>query len=323
MNRIYSRIAVSSGYGVLALSLLLLAPLPASAQFMGHNFHGDFGVNSGSQPPPGTYVLVPFGRWSVDRIKDADGGKTLGRLFSGLDLRVMPPTMFVVTDLKLLGANYGAMVAPAWSKVTPELTIDTATTGSWGFSDLYVVPLHLGWHTSRADFVTGYGFFAPTGKFEAGGLDNVGLGMWSHELQLGTTLFLDEDRRFSAATTGFLEFHSKKKDQDISVGNLLTLEGGAAYNVPQIAGAFGVGYYLQQKLSDDTGSDVPGLALDLLNLRGKNRVFGIGPDVTIGLFQRGATGGLLNVRYFWEMGAQSSFEGQTLFVSVTLARFAG
>jgi hypothetical protein len=47
----------------------------------------------------------------------------------------------------------------------------------------------------------------------------------------------------------YLEMHSNKKDQDLKVGTLLTLEGGVAYNVPKIGGAFGVGYYLQNKLS--------------------------------------------------------------------------
>ena len=58
-----------------------------------------------------------------------------------------------------------------------------------------------------------------------------------------------------------------------------------------------------------------------LNLRGKNRIFGIGPDVTMGLFQRGANAGLLNVRYLWDSAAKSSFEGGTLWVSLTIARF--
>jgi hypothetical protein len=55
--------------------------------------------------------------------------------------------------------------------------------------------------------------------------------MWSHEVQGGTTVYLDAAKKFSAATTAYLEMHSNKKDQDLKVGNLLTLEGGVAYNV--------------------------------------------------------------------------------------------
>ena len=68
--------------------------------------------------------------------------------------------------------------------------------------------------------------------------DNVGLGMWSQEIQAGTTVYLDSAKKVSAAATAYVEFHSNKKDQDLKAGNLLTLEGGAAYNVPKIGGAF-------------------------------------------------------------------------------------
>jgi hypothetical protein len=104
--------------------------------------------------------------------------------------------------------------------------------------------------------------------------------MWSHEIQGGTTVYLDAAKKFSAATTAYVEMHSNKKDQDLKVGNLLTLEGGAAYNVSRIGGAFGVGYYLQAKLSDDSGADVPVSALQALNLYGKNRLFGSGRVIT-------------------------------------------
>jgi len=118
-----------------------------------------------------------------------------------------------VTSKTFLGANYGFMVAPSFSTIRPERVALEAVEPDWGFNDTYVVPLHLGWHTPRADFVAGYGLFAPTGKYQAGASDNVGLGMWSHEIQAGTTLYLDTAKTFSAATTAFFEMHSNKRDQ--------------------------------------------------------------------------------------------------------------
>jgi hypothetical protein len=308
---------------IASLSLVgsLVAPLPALAQYQGHNFRGDFGVNSGTQPPPGVFFSLPFGQWGVDSIKDAAGDPFLANRFKGFDLRLVPLTIVGVTPRKVLGANYGFMVAPTFSTVRPESVGEgEVDSSSWDFNDIYVVPVYLGWHLPRADFVAGYGFFAPTGRYTAGADDNVGLGMWSHELQAGTTLYLDEAKAFSLATTAYLEMHSNKKDQDLKVGNLLTLEGGAAYNVPKFGAAFGVAYYLQNKVSDDSGRDYPSTLLGLLNLRGRNRLFGIGPDITMGLFQRGSTIGALNVRYFWESAGKSSFQGSTLFVALTLGR---
>jgi hypothetical protein len=302
------------------LAGMLIAPGTASAQYQGHNFKGDFGVNSGSQPGAGVYVLVPYGQWNADTIKDADGEPFAADRFGGFDLRLIAPTVVGVTKFKLLGANYGFMVAPPLSTIRPEHVDEGTEDGEWGLTDLYVVPLQLGWHTERADFVAGYGFYAPTGRYEPRATDNVGLGMWSHELQGGVTAFADQAKTISIAATAFLEMHSKKKDIDIKVGTLLTLEGGAAYNVPKIAAAFGVGYYFQQKLVDDSGADVPTALFRAANLLGRNRSFGIGPDVTMGLFQRGTTAGVFNVRYLWESGGQSAFEGGTFWISMTIAK---
>jgi hypothetical protein len=301
------------------IAALVLVPA-ASAQYMGNNFHGDFGVNSGTQAAPGLYVAIPFAQWNVDSVKDSDGNTASGAAFQGFDVRALFPTIIVVTPKKLLGANYGFMVAPPFSTIRPERAALELVEPNWGFNDTYVVPLYLGWHTPRADFVAGYGFFAPTGEYVPGGQDNVGLGMWGHEIQAGTTVYLDAAKQYSVATTAYFEMHSNKKDQDLKVGNLLTLEGGVAYNVPKIGGAFGLGYYLQSKLSDDSGADVPVTALRALNLYGKNRLFGIGPDVTMAVFQHGGTIGLVNFRYLWESAGKSSFQGSTFVVGFTIAR---
>ena len=297
----------------------LVVPSPAFAQYMGSNLRGDFGVNSGSQAGPGLYFVVPFVQWNVDEIKNADGNRLLAPQFQGFDVRAIPATVVAVTPKKILGANYGFMVALPFSTIRPERAGTQIDEPGWGLNDMYMVPLYLGWHTPRADFVAGYGFYAPTGRYEAGADDNVGLGMWSHEIQGGTTLYLDPGKKFSAATTAFLEMHSNKKDQDLKVGNLLTLEGGVAFNVPKIGGAFGMGYYLQNKLSDDSGTDVPVVSLRALNLYGKNRLFGIGPDVTMAVFQHGGTIGLVTARYLWESGGKSSFQGSTFLIGFTIA----
>ena len=310
----------SVALGTAALVGALALPSPAFAQYMGSNFHGDFGVNSGTQAGAGLYFAVPFAQWNVNDIKDADGNTVTGSSFDGFDVRALFPTMIVVTPKKLLGANYGFMVAPPFSTVRPERATLEPVEPNWGFNDMYIVPLYLGWHTPRADFVAGYGFFAPTGEYVVGGSDNVGLGMWSHEIQFGTTVYLDAAKKISLATTAYFEMHSDKKDQDLKVGNLLTLEGGAAYNLPQIGGAFGLAYSYQKKVSDDSGSDVPDLALRALNLHGRNQILGLGPDVTLGLFQKGTTAGLVNVRFLWDSAATTSFEGSTLWVAFTVAK---
>ena len=50
--------------------------------------------------------------------------------------------------------------------------------------------------------------------------------MWTYEPFLGATVFFDEKKTLSLATTAYWEFHGKKEDSDVKVGQILTLEGG-------------------------------------------------------------------------------------------------
>ena len=82
----------SLAVGVMAFMVGLTAPQLAEAQYLGHNFHGDFGVNSGSQAGPGFYFAVPFAQWNADNINDADGNAFAASRFQGVDIRVVRAT---------------------------------------------------------------------------------------------------------------------------------------------------------------------------------------------------------------------------------------
>ncbi len=285
---------------------------PALAQLSGHNSPGDFGLLSGSQPAPGVYLLAPFLRYDTDTIKDRSGN-TLN-LPGDLVVNAFFPTAYVVTDWTLLGGTYGFMASPPFVNTryeSPRLDQETGMS----FSDMYVSPLNLGWHTPRADFMVGYSFFAPTGRYEAGADDNRGLGMWSHEIAAGFTAYVDDEKNWHAATTMFYELHSDKEDSDVRVGNLVTLEGGLGRSFLQGAASVGLAYYAQWKATEDTVGALPGLLVT-----GKDRVYGLGPELTMPFFASDPWVGLLTVRYQWELGAQSSFEGQMFNIAVTLAR---
>jgi len=311
-----------SRLGPATVFIVLIAPSVVFAQFVGENIRGDYGMNSGTQGPPGYYLILPYTRQTADELRYADGKSVQSGAFGGFNLDYFIPTIYGVTRKKLLGGTYGFAIAPPFTNYRPEVVSEDNQVSGWGLSDTYISPFILGWMTPRADFVVGYAFSAPTGHYEVGGDSNFGLGMWSHEIQGGTTVYLDSSKKYSVATSAFLEMHTKKKDQDLRVGNILTLEGGAGYNIEKIGGAFGVGYAYQQKVSDDSGSDVPVGALRLLNLYGRNHVLSWGPDVTTGLFQKGRTVGSLTVRYFWDTAGKSTTQGSILSISFTVGRVA-
>ena len=299
--------------------VLLLLSLAGSAevraQFNGHNTKGDFGLQSGSQAPPGHYLVAPmYIRYDADTLRNRDGDR-VSRDFS-LDVNAYVFGYLWVSEKKLLGGNYSFQIYLPFTDnalAAPLLAIDDSV--STGLTDLYIVPLHLGWHKKRADFVAGVGIFAPSGRYEPGADDNLGLGMWTLELSGGATVYFDEARKWHFATTAFWETHSDKEDTNARVGDLLTLEGGLGRSFMEGALSVGAVYYAQWKTSrDDLGLD---LELPSGRRLGKHRVFGLGPEVTVPIATKKKLYGFLTARYFWESGARSTLEGNTFLLSAT------
>jgi hypothetical protein len=71
-------------------------------------------------------------------------------------------------------------------------------------------------------------------------------------------------------------------------------------------------YYWSGKLTED---QIEGFA-DIL-IRGKNRVFALGPEVTLALAKGGTVYGFLKVNYEWEVYARTTTQGSELQVVAT------
>ena len=303
----------------LLTATLGMTMIQAHAAFLGHNFRGDYGLLSGTQPDPGLYLSAMYLRYDANKLLNSHGdpiGPDPGQPGS-IDVNSYAASVWYVSDFKLLGANYGFMLFPAFTNnalEAPIFGLDQST--NTGFTDLYFQPVNLGWHTQRADFTAGLGVVAPTGRYEPGASDNLGLGMWSFEPFAGATVYFDEARTWHFATTAFYEIHTKKRNTDIRVGDILTLEGGLGKSFLGGILIVGVSYYAQFQIThDDVGPDIEPL------LKGrklaKQRVFGVGPEVTIPIMTSRTLYGLLNARFFWETGARSTLEGTTLTITAT------
>ena len=175
----------------LVCGLMLLA-VPAEAQLNGSHTPGDFGVQSGSQPQPGFYAALFYLRYDADTIKGRDGNiiRPSPSAPGSIAVAAAAPLAWYVSKSKILGANYGAMAVLPLANASLEApafalgeTVDTSV------SDLLVRPLDLGWHTARADVTAGFQLYAPTGRYERGGSDNIGKGMWTYEPFVGTTVY--------------------------------------------------------------------------------------------------------------------------------------
>ena len=307
---------------ILAFSSFLLAAAPAHAQLNGSHTLGDFGVRSGSQPAPGVYAALFYLRYDTDAIKDADG--TTVRISQsdpgGFGISAVAPMLWYVSKTTLFGANYGAMIVLPLANASLEApafalgrTVDTS------LSDVLIRPLDLGWHRKRADVAAGLQIYAPTGRYTRGGSDNIGKGMWTYEPFLGTTVYFDEKRTTSFATTAYWELHGDKKDTNVEVGQILTLEGGVGKSFLGGGLVVGAAYYAQWKLTEDQLAEfvLPGGGALGLQIPNKHRVYAFGPDVTLPVASKAKLFSLVNIRYLWETGARVKTQGQALAITAT------
>ena len=296
-----------------SLALLLvvtgLFSQSAHAQLNGFNIKGDMGLKAGSQAPPGVYIGTVYYRYGSDTIRNKDGDKL--PIKPDLTVTIGGVLVNMVTKKKFLGANYGFVAVLPIANGRIEFPRTTNATGV-GLSDLYIQPVNLGWHFKQADVTTGYAFFAPTGRYTPGASDNTGLGMWGHELSLGTTVYLTENKAWHAATNAAFEFHSKKQDSIAQVGNLLTMEGGVGRSFFQGAANLGFVYYSQWKLSDDTLTGLPALLVT-----GKNSSSGIGPEIGLPIARKKTLYGFVTFRYFHEVATHTTTQGDGVFLMLT------
>jgi len=278
---------------------------------------GMYGMMAGTQAPPGLYAGA-FGAVSwADQIRGPNGNSLNGPT---LTQEIFGPLVSYVSDFKILGGNYGAVVGIPFANFLldfPRLDNQGASTGI-ALSQMYVSPFQLGWHSNKkmpifgggTDVLFAYTFYAPTGRYTPGALNNTSLGMWCNEVSLRATGFVDEEKHWSAAGALFYDINSKKQGVDWKQGNAINYMWGVGRDFGEkksmLSGWFGVAGYAQWQVSSTTGVDVP-----LILQNNKTTIYGVGPELT-------ALEGALTVRYFWQYGGKTTTQGQGLYVQFAM-----
>ncbi|AQA18637.1 hypothetical protein BST95_10695 [Halioglobus japonicus] len=304
-------------FRIMICGMVGLCSTAALAQLSGHNTRGDLGMLSGTQAPVGLYGVGMVYDYSAGTLRDKRGNSFPTTAGGGsVDISAVVAGLLWTTEKQLLGANYGFAVYPALTNNAVELpALQSDTETSTGLADTYVQPLILGWTRDRADFTAGLGFYAPTGRYDPDADDNRGLGMWSYEAFAGTTVYFDEARSWHFAATAFYETHGEKEGSDVTVGDIVTIEGGFGKSFMEGAASAGIAYFAQWKVSrDDFGATPPSGPIV-----GKHEVYGMGPEVSLPLASKSKLYGFANLRYFWESGARSTLEGETLLLTLTFS----
>lgn len=285
--------------------------MPARAQLVTQHVKGLVGLKAGSQPPPGGYVMAPvLYFYNTDTVKDRNGQKV--NIDAELTTAAFGGGITVVTSRKLLGGFYGFQILfPLGANNRIQGTEIDENPGA-GLTDSAFVPINLGWHFKRADAIASYGIFAPTGRYTDGADDNTGFGMWGHEILFGTTVYLTENKAYHAATAVSFDFQSKKEDSETKVGNAMNLEGGVGADFLGGGLTAGLNYYDAFKLTEDNIEGLPGIII-----RGKDRVFALGPEVQLAIARGGTLYGFVKVNYQWEVYARTMTQGSELSIIAT------
>ena len=131
--------------------------------------------------------------------------------------------------------------------------------------------------------------------------------------RFGTTLYLNEAKGYHAATLASFDFQSKKEDSETKVGNVMNLEGGFGGDFLGGGLSAGLSYYASFKLTDDVIDGIPNVLI-----RGRNRVFALGPEVSLALARGGVLYGFLKASYQWEVYARTAPLGGAFIIAATM-----
>jgi hypothetical protein len=298
----------------IALAAVLCAVRLSAQQLI---IKGEYGMMGGTTPPPGLYA----GMWgSIDwgtELKTGGGDTIHGPKTTQ---EVFGPLVWWVSNFKILGGDYSALVAPPWANTRIEFPRlpDRGGASGLGFSQIWVIPFSLGWHIrdplplapGGADVTVHYAFYPPTGRYTPGASDNTSLGMWCNEMSARLTAFFDKDRNWHGSASLFYDINGKKEGVDWTTGNPFTFMGGLGRNYGAkgsfFSGWAGIAGYGQWQVTSTTGADAP-----LLARLNKTTIYAVGPEFT-------TLQGALTIRYFWQYGGKFSTQGQGLYVQFVM-----
>jgi hypothetical protein len=316
--------------------IVLFAPALTFAQ--AHFTPGLANIRDYTVPDPGLYVAVYNYSYQTSNLTDNNGnqinqvligppGGPSAPLNVNVDVKMyaLAPMLLWVSHWNFLGAHYAAYIVPVFSNANIAGSLETVKgrginpeTSEFAVGDLLVQPLWLGWKRKHFDVTTGYGFYAPVGRFDTTAINfpsgprvltsakNVGLGYWTHQLQGNLTWYPSVKRGTAVTNTITLEFNSTQRDTDFTNGNFLTWNWGLSQYLPldkkfKYLAELGLAGYSQWQVSDSSGPNVS-------NPSQHGQVDGIGLQAGIVNAQKGWQ---VNFIYMNEYHAANRFRGNS------------
>jgi hypothetical protein len=311
---------------LLVTSAALLIVSNARADEGGVSFWapGQFGSLAAVPGEPGFALPVVWLHVSAD----AGGQKNFivgGNLTAGIDAKAdllfFFPTYTFTQPVWGAQAAFGLGWAVGHQRATADIAVADAlgntiarsrTDEITGGSDLYGLGT-LKWHEGVNYCMTYAMFGVPTGAYRLGRLANLSTNHWSLDAGGGYTYF-NPARKLEFSIVGGLTYNGENPDTDYRNGIDSHVDWAASYLVRDDTQIGVVGYAYQQ-LSGDSGA---GATLGAF----KSRVFGIGPQAGY-FFPVGKEKGYVNLKGYWEFGAENRAEGWNVWLSLAMPLFPG
>jgi hypothetical protein len=334
---------------LLLLFFVVCIASSASAGEQGHYTPAPLAIRDFVVPPKGVYFLNYNTYYNTDTFMDANGDELNSLAVSGsltrnisirnrtlpvtitgtaninldidIDVFVQALGVAVVTDKKILGADYGFIILPSWghTSVDVKATANAAGTISvggisrpfsagtslsveddqTGLADFFIQPLWLGWHGKHYDIGLSWGAYVPTGAYDVNEIANVGYGFFTSQTQASFYYYPVEDQSTAIMFTPTWEWHSKNVDKDVTPGQNITIEYGIGQYLHERF-EIGVHGFHQWQITDDSGDEA-------VNTETKDMVSGIGGQVTWWAIKDKCA---LVAKYVHEYGAEDRLEGQ-------------
>jgi hypothetical protein len=214
-----------AGFRLLVFVVVCVSILSMSTQAQNRGVYplGMSATNSGVTPAPGFTYVNQLLFYSRDHAKD-DAGNTLTVTGENYVLMDMNTLAWVSKETFLGGANFSAVATLPFARNNLTSDIQGNISGGGGFADSYYMPFILGWNRERVAIRAIYGFLAPTGRFVAGGNDNVGSGYWTNTVSSGQTFYLKENKRLVLSAFQMYEFHGVQEGTGINPGETFDLD---------------------------------------------------------------------------------------------------
>jgi len=278
------------------------------AQDLGHKLPGLIGLDAARIPEPGLYVANRLVSYRANEIRARDGSVIPIR---GLDMHALANGVGIAYTIKLKRSSFSLSMAASAPIARLRLNIEDRPEASFdrfGLTDIYIQPARLGWRNNRFDVVGAYSLYLPTDQSLLAGGKGLSSGHTTHQFSAGGTAYFKNDRTAFLTTLASYDNNRRKRNIDITRGDIFQIQGGAGVSLFDRRIETGVAGYWLRQVSADRGADLPPVLEGV-----RDRVYGIGPEVAVTMKTIRSQ---IRMRYEWDLGVQSRPRGNIFVVGV-------